>query len=303
MESNSTSDPEITRRIAALGPRTGPEVSGASEQIFRTVHEAVPYEAQTVSVDLRYGPHERHRLDVHRSATPGDAMPVVLFIHGGGFVKGDKTIPNSFQYGNVASWAVRRGFVGVNMTYRLAPESKWPSGGDDVALAVKWVAANIAAHGGNPHAIFLCGHSAGAAHASTCVTGAETLSGELPGLAGCILLSGNYDQSIRSAPRAADYYGDDASNAAIQSTIDGLVRTKVPLLVGFAEYDPPEITRHTARLLGAFGEAGAALPRVVQAEGHNHYTICHHLGTTDERLGNELAGFISRHSPTPASVK
>ncbi len=289
---------EIARRIAALGARTGPEVAGPSMQLFKPLHDTAPAVPQRVARDLSYGPHDRHRLDVH---TPGASAsdsaaprPVVLFIHGGGFVKGDKTLPDSYAYGNVARWAVTRGYVVANMTYRLAPEHPWPSGGDDVGLAIAWLRAHIAQHGGDPQAIFLMGHSAGAAHAATWLTRAEAQGPALEGVAGCMLLSGGYDPAL-GTPRT-EYYGTDAAAYPAQSTVSGLVRSKVPMLVAVAEYDPPEIARHTTRLLHAFGESGAALPRVVQVAGHNHYTTTHHLGTADERLGDALADFMSRHA-------
>jgi acetyl esterase/lipase len=89
-------------------------------------------------------PHERQRLDVHTSGAPvGEPAPVVLFVHGGGFAGGDKHVPGTPMYDHIGAWAVRNGWVGVTMTYRLAPEHPWPAGAQDAAAAAGWVRANI----------------------------------------------------------------------------------------------------------------------------------------------------------------
>ena len=91
--------------------------------------------------------------------------PGVVFVHGGGFVMGDKGDADAPFFNNFGAWAVRAGFVGVTMTYRLAPAHLWPSGPVDVE-AVRPVAgsANINRYGGLANGIVLVGHSAGAAH-------------------------------------------------------------------------------------------------------------------------------------------
>ena len=95
--------------------------------------------------------------------------PVLLFVHGGGFTGGDKKADDTPFYDNVGTWAVDNGMVGVNMTYRLAHEHQWPAGAEDIAAAIAWVKANIAAEGGDPRRLYLMGHSAGAAHAAAYV--------------------------------------------------------------------------------------------------------------------------------------
>ena len=93
------------------------------------------------------------------------ARPVFMFVHGGGFVRGNKRAPGSPFYDNIMLWATRNGMVGVNMTYRLAPHTvALPAGQEDLAMAVRWAADNAAAHGGDPNRIYLMGHSAGATH-------------------------------------------------------------------------------------------------------------------------------------------
>ncbi|MFX9688552.1 alpha/beta hydrolase, partial [Acinetobacter baumannii] len=81
-----------------------------------------------VERDVKYGPAERHLLDVFVPEKNPGARPVLIYVHGGGFVAGNKRPPNSPFYDNILLWAVNNGCVGVNTTYRLAPASPWPAG-------------------------------------------------------------------------------------------------------------------------------------------------------------------------------
>src|SRR3546814_8950681 len=111
--------------------------------------------------DIAYGSEERHRLDVY----PHDkaSAPVLLFLHGGGFVGGDKRGDPLF-YGNVGRYFAAHGYLTVLANYRLAPDATWPSGNEDIAAILSWIGGNAAAHGGDPERILIIGQSAGAAH-------------------------------------------------------------------------------------------------------------------------------------------
>ena len=123
---------------------------------------AAPKAGVTVTRDIAYGSHARQILDCFVPAGATNA-PVVVFVHGGIFVRGDKRL-SSEVYDNVLYWFARQGFIGVNIEYRLAPESPWPGGADDLGLAIAWARANVARHGGDPGSIFAIGHSAGGTH-------------------------------------------------------------------------------------------------------------------------------------------
>jgi acetyl esterase/lipase len=113
--------------------------------------------------DKQYGPHPRHRMDIYfEDKVGGHGRPVLVFFHGGGFIRGDKS-----DRSNVGWWGAKQGFLTAVVNYRLAPEVQWPAGGEDVALAWRWLRDNAAHFGGNPHAIVLAGESAGAAHVAS----------------------------------------------------------------------------------------------------------------------------------------
>jgi acetyl esterase/lipase len=106
--------------------------------------------------DISYAPGDRHRLDIYAPGGRG-AAPVVVFIYGGGWTDGSKD-----NYRFVAAALAARGFLTVVPDYRLFPEVRFPAFLQDNAAAVAWTKANIARYGGDPHRIFLMGHSAGA---------------------------------------------------------------------------------------------------------------------------------------------
>ncbi len=136
------------------------------------------------------------------------------------FTGGNKHTPGSPYYDNVPLWAARNGLVGVNITYRLAPEGQWPSGAEDVGAALRWVADNIGKFGGDPAKIILFGHSAGATHSGTYAAMPQFHGPDGIGLAGLILTSGIYDlTTFPLTDNYRSYIGDDASLYAERSPI------------------------------------------------------------------------------------
>ena len=98
----------------------------------------------------------RDLLDVYMPEGAKKA-PVIVFLHGGALLYGDKT------YGKgIAASLVESGVGLVSANYRLSPDHAHPSHVQDAAAATAWVINNIAAYGGDPENVFIAGHSAGA---------------------------------------------------------------------------------------------------------------------------------------------
>lgn len=83
--------------------------------------------------------------------------PAVLLIHGGGWTGKD----GRWQMGLIARRLARRGYVVLNVTYRLAPEWRYPAPVDDLLEAVKWLRTHAAEEGIDPRRIATFGYSAG----------------------------------------------------------------------------------------------------------------------------------------------
>ncbi|HXY90451.1 MAG TPA: alpha/beta hydrolase, partial [Xanthobacteraceae bacterium] len=185
---------EIGRQIEAMGRASDAGVVAATATLYAPLQEQEPYAGIRVHRDLKYGPDARNRLDVFApDPLPTDTRPTLIFVHGGGFVTGDKAKPGSPFYENIGVWAARHGLIGVNVTYRLAPGHPWPAGIEDIGAAVRWAIQNVAPYGSGPDRIFLMGHGAGATHVAGYLSHPELQPPGGLGVAGAILVSGVYD--------------------------------------------------------------------------------------------------------------
>ncbi len=278
------------RKIAELGTKVDRETSVATEAIYGPLHPDEP--PQRTVRDLAYGDNDRHRLDFHLPISPPEALlPIVVFLHGGGFVGGNKGGPGRPMFDNIGRLAVEAGFVGVTMNYRLAPSVSFPAGAEDVALAVRFLASRAAKHGADPGNIILMGHSAGAEHVASFLA-RPALLGMTRGVVGAVLSSGIYDPRYPPGDTFAMYYGADEEQRAECSSIPGLLTCGVPLLVGVAEFDPPELHLQTARLLAASVETNGYLPGLFFGAGHNHFSAIAHIGTEDRGVSDSIVDFV-----------
>lgn len=274
------------KRIAALGQSLGPDVLQAVRDLFSEEQDGLAASRPASAADIAYGPHERHRLDLY---TPADAKaaPVLVFVHGGGFLKGDKGHDGTggWPNANVGRMAAAAGFVGVVINYRLAPDHMWPAGPQDVAAAVDWLKAHVADHGGDPDRIVLAGTSAGAVH----VAGYLKLAGT-DAIRGAILLSGLYGYTPLDE-RDTLYYGDPALYAD-RMPLEAVAGTDVPLFVACAQHDPARFQQEFFSLMQDRVARHGTMPRAMILSGHNHYSMPMHIGTADRRLADAICAFV-----------
>lgn len=285
--------PDLRAKLDSFGRELTPELLGGTSQMFAGLFEGM--DPQTlVEDDIAYGPDARHRLDLYRKQGATDG-PVFVFVHGGGFVMGDKRNEGSPFYRNVGDFAARRGWIGVTITYRLAPTHKWPSGPEDLGLLVRWLKDNIADHGGDPEKIVLCGQSAGAVHVASYVAHEAYHAVLGGGIAGAVLMSGIYD-TVGTEPNEMHkaYYGDDASKYGEASCIPGLLQTDAPLLFTVSEFDPRAFQIEAAGLVRAWAEAKSAFPEMHFLTGHNHLTPAQSLGSPEKEVEELVAEFVRR---------
>jgi triacylglycerol lipase len=279
--------------IRALGTAFSAAQVQASMALFGPLQPAV--DEAMVRRDLSYGPDPRHRLDLFGGGGTDAKQPVLVFLHGGGFVGGDKGAPGAPFYNNVGAWAAAQGWLGVTATYRLAPAHPWPAGAQDVARLVTWLKLAAARHGGDPGRIVLMGQSAGAAHVATYVGGRGFAETAAASIAGAIMLSGLYDvPSAARNPYQDAYFGTDPARFAAQSSIEGLTTTSVPCLFTIAENDPADFQRQAALLVAHRVAAKGKWPDFHWLEGHNHISPVHQIHSSVDELGPVLARFVAR---------
>ena len=291
------------RNAKQVGDEMPPELVAAIRQVTeqgngasgtRPLYEDQPrvYELDEIEVtrNLSYGSHERQHLDIHtdRLRRSDQPMPVIMYFHGGGFIRGDKDGSR-----NVADYFASLGLVGVNATYRLAPEAKFPDGANDMGAAVAWVQENIAEYGGDPSRVFVIGKSAAAAHAATYAFRPNILEPGMPTPAGIIMVSGTYgaDTTNPSEGRLA-YFGEDFRRWPQFSTLGNIERVNIPVMFTISELDSARTQASLATIVSEVTQKHGQLPRVVQLVGHNHYSPNPSIGTRDTQLSAAILHFV-----------
>ncbi|OIW22577.1 alpha/beta-hydrolase [Coniochaeta ligniaria NRRL 30616] len=269
-----------------------------------------------VTVTTNYGPHERHRIDIYQPVVfpSGPTLPVVAYIHGGGYVGGDTQVTPNI-YANVGNYFASRGHVVCNITYRLAFQgAHFPDGAIDVADALRWVRDNISPYGGDPNRVVALGQSAGGSHlASALFLGLlDGKDGSAPLLRGAVLLSAAFGSNPDGEmyPILKEYFQtDDKGELATRwgpgalfrqeffGSHDKAPRKELPceLLVLLAEWEAEEIVAGALEWFGDYRRRFRRLPAVEVMKGHNHVSYCFGLGLEAEeyeRTGRRLVEFV-----------
>lgn len=284
--------PQMRAKLQALGPELAPAMLQGTTALMAAI--AAPRDPSVeVTRDHQYGPDARNRLDVFRRGAPAQA-PVLAYVHGGGFVMGDKSNPASPFYDNVGQWAAQQGWVGVTLTYRLAPAARWPSGPEDMALAVRWLRANIAGYGGDPQCIILVGQSAGGAHVAAYVALDRFHPDGSAGVAGAVMVSGILDAGVQPPNQFNNaYFGEGGALREEARTIDALVASGLPLLFTVSEFDPRDFQDQAAQLARAWHAGKGCYPPLEYLAGHNHLTPAQTLGSDEDQFAQRLADFVA----------
>jgi len=270
---------------------------------------APPIFSQQTRRNLPYveGGHERHVLDIY---TPANAakLPVVFWIHGGGWQTGDKSSveqkPAAFM---------QRGFVFVSTNYRLLPHVDMGTLTRDVAQALGWVHRNIAQHGGDPQRIFMMGHSAGAQLAALLCTDARYLAAHgvpFSVLKGCVPVDGDtYDVPaiIETAetrrrvhgqpmPKAGhrEKFGNDPALHRDFSAVTHIAKGKgiPPFLVLYVAAHPDNSAQ--AFRLGAVLKEASVPAKIFGARDTDHNRLNDRLGIEGDPATKELFAFVDR---------
>lgn len=286
--------PEALAQLRAWGAAAAmPEVKA----FYARLHAAQDRSGVLCVVDQPYGPHPRHRMDIYHPASPGGDRPVLLFLHGGGFVRGDKS-----DRTNLGWWGAKQGFVTALVNYRLAPDAQWPAGGEDVAAATQWLQLSGQRFGGNPRTLVLAGESAGAAHVAAA---AFIQALQPPGwqIAGAFLLSGPYDARMERLARGAlgiptpdprndAYFGTERADWAEASIIERIDAPPFPVMVAMSERDLPHMQVQAGALFHRLVTTHRFTPHWRVLPEHNHFSPVASVGTEDTSLAAPLAAFV-----------
>ena len=214
-----------------------------------------------LSRGLKYGENDQNLVDV---ATPGDKSsprPVVLFVAGESFTN-DGTSGDWTMRDQAMCLAAKNGMIGVAMAYRRAPQFPWPAGAKDVAAAISWIHQNIDLFGGDRRQIVAVGYSVGAFHLASFLAHRELQDAD-SGIAGVVLISGQYRAGSEAGEAERSYFGADTSKYEDRSAFPGILEVEEPIVLAWSAADPPRMIAQAEALRERLCNAGHC-PRVAQ---------------------------------------
>ncbi|UXN74762.1 alpha/beta hydrolase [Devosia sp. A8/3-2] len=178
--------------------------------------------------------------------------PVVYFIYGGGWNRGERS-----DYQFVGRALAARGFVTVIADYRLVPEVRYPEFLEDNANGLRWVQDNIAQYGGDPNRVFSAGHSAGAYNAVMLALDPSFLReyGVTLSILGVAALSGPYDFYPFEYGEVRDAFGD-APNPQGTQPINLVTSNTPPMYLATGTTDPIVRMQNTERFAQKLKDSG-----------------------------------------------
>ncbi|MEJ7591761.1 MAG: alpha/beta hydrolase [Planctomycetaceae bacterium] len=264
-------------------------------------------QAQDVKSNIPYAEpaHERQVLDVY---APPEAknLPVVFWIHGGGWQEGDKTSvqlkPKAF---------VDKGFVFVSTNYRLLPDVEMETIFRDIAKSMHWVHDHIAEYGGDPNRILVMGHSAGAQLAALICIDDRYLKAEglsLAGIKGCVPVDGDtYDVPaiietaetrcrVHHQPQAKighrEKFGNDPAKHLDYSAVTHVAKGKgIPQFLILFVADHPDTSAQAQRLSAVLNGSGISAT-LFGGKETTHTRINENLGQPDDPATIALFQFV-----------
>jgi len=273
----------LKHSVAEMGSRFNEDILARTTALYEPYVAAAP-STQVLERDLAFGSHPRNVLDFYPCASPA---PILLFVHGGGFVGGGKHINAKF-YSNLGKYFTDHGIATALMNYRLAPEFVWPEATQDIAQAVGWLKENRAQN----QRIYIVGQSAGACHVATYLTGADFHAHAATHIAGAVLMSGFYDARGAMSPGARSYFGDNPLQCEERSPILGTAHIKTPVLLTLAQYDPPGMALQTLALASQLTQTQQTSPPLVWLKDHNHVSTVLSIGSPQNDVGELISQFI-----------
>lgn len=249
--------------------------------------------------DLPYAEpqNKQQTLDIY-VPQEGERHPVVFWIHGGGWQRGDKA-----EVDSKPQLFIDRGYLFVSTNYRFVPDVTIDEMAGDVAQAIAWVHGHAAEYHADPNQLIVTGHSAGAQLAALVCTDNSYLKHQgltLSFIRGCVPVDGDtYDVPLQIATveqRRKEIYGwkfgDEASQRRLSPITHVAKGRYLPPVLILHVADHPETTAQSNRLVEALTEVGVSA-KTFAAEGTDHVKLNADLGQPDDKPTEAMLEFIS----------
>jgi acetyl esterase/lipase len=281
--------------------RPGTAAVTGSAQAEPKVHRGLAYSEPKNTLQM---------LDVF-TPVEGKNLPVVIYVHGGGWHSGDKA-----EVHNKPKALTDRGFVLASINYRLwtPPWSKSFPGtvtlknqAQDIAKAIHWMHDHARDYGGDPLALIVMGHSAGAHLAALVCTDDRYLKAEglsLANIKGCVPIDGdsfdlpmhvkaNAGKKVAAADK--ERFGDETLQKELSPVIHVAKGKNIPpfLILHIADRDHPETQAQAERFAQALRAADVSV-KTHGAAGKDHSTLNNDLGLPDDKPTQAMFEFLSQ---------
>jgi arylformamidase len=231
-------------------------------------------------LNLAYGDAPRARLDFFAANRSG--APALLFFHGGYWQRNAK---EGFSF--IAEGPLAYGFHVAVAGYTLAPEAAMDDIVEQARSALQWLHRQLAALGGDPARLYVCGWSAGG-HLTAMLM-------DEPLVAGGLAISGLFDLEPIRLSYLNDKLGLDAEQARRNSPLLNLPASAAKFSIAYGSDELPELKRQSRE----FGAAWAAhgLPgEMIEVPDCHHYAVLEQLAQPDGLLAKALAVSAGVHS-------
>lgn len=260
--------------------------------------------------DLHYTtpPDSARRLDIY-TPDDGDNCPIAVWIHGGGWRRGDKSAvdvkPRAFT---------QRGYVFASINYRFVPQVTVEDQAADVAAAIRWLADRAGQYKGSPDKIIVMGHSAGAHLAALVATDGSYLQAQglsLNSLKACIAVdTAAYDVSRQVSavrPRGSLLYDsvfgrDQLRHKRLSPLTHVAAASGIPPFLILHVADRPDSGAQSRSFAAALRQAGVKAV-VLAAEGKTHATINRELGVAGDKPTAAMFDFLAETLQNTAGPK
>ncbi|HJT33688.1 MAG TPA: alpha/beta hydrolase [Pirellulales bacterium] len=249
-------------------------------------------------LDIAYGEDEKQRLDVY-SPKGAKRAPVIIFVHGGEWTRGDKTAV-SYK----PKFLNENGVVFVSVNYRLTPPAKHPAHVQDVASAVRWVYDHASEIGGDPRKIILMGHSAGCHLVTLAALDPRYLSAvrlKPADLAGVVAWSGGaYDlvAKVEAGGSYAEYikksFGDSEAAWHDASPVKHAKNAAAGPAFMFISVERGNASHQAAENLAQLIQKTGGKAETHLLEGRDHFNANHLLGAPNDTTGAILCNFVRK---------
>jgi acetyl esterase/lipase len=209
----------------------------------------------TVSRDVAYGSGPRDLIDIYRPTNAND-LPVIVFFYGGSWQWGHRR-----DYAFIAALLAKHGFVVAVPDYRLYPDVRFPEFLKDCASATAFVLRHARAYGGDPDALFLAGHSAGAYNAVMIALNPDFLADKgvrTEQLMGVVGLSGPYDFLPLRDADIKDIFSPP-SDMSLTQPIAYARENSPPLFLAHGGADTTVLPRNTTALAARLRQHGSVV--------------------------------------------